>query len=198
MDPMYIRPLPTRKVMLIFRLQEVLCFLWTVGVAVAMISGKVPIGFLPTAYLISVLVLFLNALRTLGAHRYTNAGGDVTFLDQLLDSVNYPYHPFLSALWAPVGLRFHALHHLFPSMPYHNLAKAHKRLMAQLPADSPYRLTESPSLTAALRQLWRTSRGAAGGCEDRPIGRPAAAPWRRHSQLDAGAVRQPTWPRGPT
>ncbi len=157
MDPTYIRPLPTRKVLRIFRMQEALCFLWTAGVATVLIAGIIPIGFLPMAYLVSVTILFLNALRTLGAHRYTNAGGEVTFLDQLLDSINYPRRPFLSALWAPVGLRFHALHHLFPSLPYHNLAKAHARLMAELPADSPYRLTESPSLTAALVQLWRTS-----------------------------------------
>ena len=85
----------------------------------------------------------------------------MTFLAQLLDSINYPRRPFVSALWAPVGLRFHALHHLFPSLPYHNLATAHARLMAELPADSPYRLTESPSLVASLRLLWRTSRAAA-------------------------------------
>ena len=59
-----------------------------------------------------------------------------------------------------VGLRFHALHHLFPSLPYHNLAKAHRRLMKELPANSPYRLTESPSLTASLAELWRNSRAA--------------------------------------
>ena len=161
MDPRYIRPLPSRKVLRIFRLQEVLCFLWTVTVAALLITGIVPLGFLPTAYLISVFILFLNALRTLGAHRYTNTGGEVTFLDQLLDSINYPRHPVLSSLWAPVGLRFHALHHLFPSLPYHNLAKAHQRLMAELPADSPYRLTNSPSLTASLVRLWRTSRSSA-------------------------------------
>ena len=89
-----------------------------------------------------------------------NPGGEVTFLDQLLDSINYPRHPVLSSLWAPVGLRFHALHHLFPSLPYHNLAKAHQRLMAELPADSPYRLTNSPSLTASLVRLWRASRSS--------------------------------------
>jgi fatty acid desaturase len=166
MDPMYIRPLPARKVLLVFRVQEVLCFVWTAGVAAMLITGRVPIGFLITAYPLSVMILFINALRTLGAHRYTNAGGEVTFLAQLLDSVNYPKRPFLSALWAPVGLRFHALHHLFPSMPYHNLAKAHKRLMTELPANSPYRQTESPSLSAALVQLWRTSRTAARGGED--------------------------------
>jgi fatty acid desaturase len=161
MDPTYIRPLPSRKVLRIFRLQEALCFLWTVGVATVIFAGIIPLGFLPTAYLVSVCILFLNALRTLGAHRYTNVGGEVTFVDQLLDSINYPRHPFLSALWAPVGLRFHALHHLFPSLPYHNLAKAHERLMTGLPADSPYRRTVSPSLTTSLVELWRKSRESA-------------------------------------
>ena len=154
MDPTYVRPLPPRQVLRIFRLQEFSCFLWAASLATLLIMGKVPFGFLPTAYLLSVFILFMNALRTLGAHRYTNTGEEVTFVDQLLDSVNYPNHPLVSSLWAPVGLRFHALHHLFPTLPYHNLAKAHERLMAELPADSPYRLTESPSLRASLVQLW--------------------------------------------
>ena len=128
---------------------------------VVLVTRTIPIGFLITTYFLSVEVLFLNALRTLGAHRYINAGGEVTFMDQLLDSINYPHHPLLTALWAPVGLRFHALHHLFPSMPYHNLPMAHQRLMAELPANSPYRQTESPGLLASLGQLWRTSRAAA-------------------------------------
>jgi fatty acid desaturase len=173
MDPRYVRPLPTRKVLRVFRVQETLCFLWTASIAVLLVTRTIPIGFLITAYLLSVLILFLNALRTLGAHRYINAGGEVTFLEQLLDSINYPRHPFLSSLWAPVGLRFHALHHLFPSMPYHNLARAHARLMAQLPAHSPYRLTESPSLFVSLRQLWRTARAAAAA---RPLESPARPP----------------------
>jgi fatty acid desaturase len=160
MDPSYIRPLPSRKVLWIFRLQEALCFLWLAALTALLIAGVVPLGFVPTAYLVSVVIMFLNSLRTLGAHHYTNDGREGTFLDQLLDSINYPRDPILSSLWAPVGLRFHALHHLFPSLPYHNLAKAHKRLMAQLPADSPYRLTESPSLTASLVQLWRASRAS--------------------------------------
>ncbi len=165
-DASYIRPLPTRKVLRICRLQEVLCFLWTAAIAVLLITGRVPIGFLISAYFVSVVILLLNSLRTLGAHRYIHDGEEVTFIEQLLDSVNYPRHPLLTSLWMPVGLRFHALHHLFPSMPYHNLAQAHRRLMAELPADSPYRLTESRSLTASLLQLWRRSRAAARGTKE--------------------------------
>lgn len=165
-DATYIRPLPTRQVLRVMRVQEVLCFLWTVGVATVLLAGLLPIGFLISVYLMSVMILFINALRTLGAHRYINGGEEVTFIDQLLDSVNYPHHPIVTSLWAPVGLRFHALHHLFPSLPYHNLGKAHRRLMAELPADSPYRLTSSPSLTASLVRLWRIS-SAAGQTADR-------------------------------
>jgi fatty acid desaturase len=102
----------------------------------------------------------LNALRTLGAHRYLHAHEEMTFVEQLLDSINYPRHPLIAGLWAPIGLRFHALHHLCPSLPYHNLAKAHQKLMAELPADSPYRQTESPGLWVSIADLWRRSRAS--------------------------------------
>ncbi len=97
----------------------------------------------------------------------------MTFTEQLLDSVNYPDSRITGLIWAPLGLRFHALHHLFPSLPYHNMAAAHRRLMAELPVDSPYRQTNCPSLAAAIGQLWRESRGA-----DRPSGR-SRRPHRR-------------------
>jgi fatty acid desaturase len=54
------------------------------------------------------------------------------------------------------------LHHLFPAMPYHNLAEAHRRLMKELPPGSPYRLTEGESLLASLRRLWRAARRPRG------------------------------------
>jgi len=160
-DPAYVRPLPTDKELRIWRRQELYCFVFCATMATLLITGVLPIKWLILAYSTAVSIITLNAIRTLGAHRYVfTREHEVTFVDQLLDSVNYPNHPVISALWAPVGLRFHALHHLFPSMPYHSLAKAHRRLMDQLPADSPYRQTVSPGLWASLRQLWRTARQA--------------------------------------
>ena len=49
---------------------------------------------------------------------------------QYLDTVNVPPPGLVAALWAPVGLRYHALHHLLPSLPYHSLGEAHRRLAA--------------------------------------------------------------------
>ena len=62
-------------------------------------------------YLTAVGILTLNGIRTLGAHRFRHQGEELTFVDQLLDSVNYPRHPILwAAMRAPVcGIAFSCL-----------------------------------------------------------------------------------------
>lgn len=157
MDPTYIRPLPTRKTMRIIKLQELGCFLWCAGIVVIppIVLGRWAIPFAVHAYLIGVFVVLLNSIRTLGSHRWQNEGGEMSFAEQLDDSVNYPHAPWISELWGPIGTRYHALHHLFPSMPYHSMGKAHALLMKELPPDSLYRSTEAPSLTSNLAGLWR-------------------------------------------
>jgi fatty acid desaturase len=156
MDPLYIRPLPTRQTLRVIRVQEVACFAFIVGWAASMITGRLPWFVLGQAYATGVVIVTINALRTLGAHRWLNTDGrQMTFVEQMVDSVNYSRRPFLSALWAPLGLRFHCLHHIFPTMPYHALPTAHRRLLAELPSDSPYRLTEGESLCTAIGLIWR-------------------------------------------
>jgi fatty acid desaturase len=117
--------------------------------------------FLVQVYATGVFIVAINALRTLGAHRWTHDGSrEMTFVEQMLDSVNYPYNPLIGGLWAPIGLRFHALHHIFPTMPYHALATAHTRLMRELPADSPYRRTEARSLSGVIATLWKRAQAS--------------------------------------
>ena len=155
MDPTYIRPLPTKKTLRIIYIQEFACFLWCLVIVVIApaLVGQWPTPFLIHIYLMSVFIILLNSIRTIGSHRWYNDGQEMAFLDQLLDSVNYPHNPLISELWGPVGTRYHALHHLFPSLPYHALPTAHQRLMASLPADSPYRQTEERSLTSGIMNL---------------------------------------------
>jgi fatty acid desaturase len=159
-DPSYLRPLPSKAEWRLWQLQEIGCFASLSVLAMLIASGITSPVALLYLYLIAVGGVMLNAVRTLGAHRYRSDGDEMSHLDQLLDSVNYPGRSLLNELWAPVGLRFHALHHLFPSLPYHNLATAHRRLMQQLPSDSPYRLTESPGLMSTLTDLWHSARAA--------------------------------------
>src|SRR5690606_28017846 len=79
--------------------------------------------------------------------------------EQVADSINVTGQTWLTVVMFPVGLRYHALHHLFPFLPYHNLGKAHRRLMEQLPADSPYREVNCDSYFTAVARLWRSARG---------------------------------------
>lgn len=82
----------------------------------------------------------------------------MTVTAQYLDSVNVPPPGWIAPLWAPVGLRYHALHHLLPGLPYHNMGKAHARLTAGLPADCPYHTVSQRSFFAAVATLWRGAR----------------------------------------
>ncbi|RMB02660.1 fatty acid desaturase family protein [Eilatimonas milleporae] len=96
--------------------------------------------------------LIFNAIRTLAAHRYINLDlAPMTVDEQLLDSLNYVGPKWIGLIVAPVGLRFHALHHLFPSIPYHALETAHDRLMAATDEDDIYRRT---NFSSYFKQMW--------------------------------------------
>ena len=101
----------------------------------------------------------LNQIRTLVAHLWENEGEAMTVTGQYLDSVNVPPPGLAAEIWAPVGLRYHALHHLLPSMPYHSLPEAHRRLRAQLGAASTYERGNYGGLLPLLGRLVSSTMG---------------------------------------
>ena len=157
-DPFYERNDASPSLMRIVVIQEFFVFLWCVWFLIrgGLMRGEWLDPFWLVAYAVGVGVLVLNELRTLGAHRWTNKDeSEMTFEEQLLDTLNYPYRPWFTELWGPIGTRYHALHHLFPSLPYHNLGEAHRRLAEGLPKDSPYHKTTAISLTREIFKLWK-------------------------------------------
>jgi fatty acid desaturase len=118
-------------------------------------SWSVALGWpaLVKIYLLAVLALGLNHVRTLAAHRYRGTGDAMSMAEQLADSVNVEGRTPLVTLFFPVGLGYHALHHLFPSIPYHNLGRAHRRIMAELPDWRAYRDATCRSFSAVLAEL---------------------------------------------
>jgi fatty acid desaturase len=105
---------------------------------------------------ISATAVF-NQLRTLVAHLWQNEGAPMTVTAQYLDSVNVPPPGFWAELWAPVGLRYHALHHLLPSTPYHSLGEAHRRLSAQFGADSTYHGANYPGMGMLIGRIAKST-----------------------------------------
>lgn len=121
-------------------------FIWLIliGIIIGFISES--ILFYYALLIISVSVL--NSIRAVGAtHRYSSHGNSVSFHRQILDSFNVDSERLDSILLCPVGLRFHALHHLLPGLPYHSLAEAHKRIKNIFPIDSVYHQTN-------IRSVW--------------------------------------------
>ena len=139
-------------------IQEILCFVWIWFVVALFYTGTLETHTAMHMYLTLTFVLTINALRTLAAHRYKNKSGELNFQEQLLDSVNIEGNQLFHGLMAPVGLRYHGLHHLYPTMPYHSLQEAHERLKKILPKDSFYFQTIEPSLLSALRRLWNNAK----------------------------------------
>lgn len=95
----------------------------------------------------------LNQLRTLVAHLWENEGEPMTVTAQFLDSVNVPPPGLAAEIWAPVGLRYHALHHLMPSMPYHDLPEAHRRLRSELGELSTYDGANHPGMAVLVARI---------------------------------------------
>ncbi|MEO8309441.1 MAG: fatty acid desaturase, partial [Pseudomonadota bacterium] len=137
------------------RIVEALCFLWLLALVLLLADGVIGWVVLLKGYVLIGLTLTLNWVRNLAAHSYTNRGERMTLAEQFSDSINITGQTWLTVLMFPVGLRFHALHHLFPFLPYHNLGKAHARLIAQLPAGSPYHAVNRHSYFVVVADLWR-------------------------------------------
>lgn len=138
-----------------WRLQEFATFMFALMVVTSVALGVLPYQALVLWYVIAVLIFILNSLRTLAAHAYRNPGDRTLGLaEQYLDSVNIPGN-FITGLWAPVGLRYHATHHLFMSLPYHNLGKAQQRLVHGLNDNTLYLQTVRKGLWDALARIWK-------------------------------------------
>lgn len=142
-----------------WRWQEAGCWLWSVSMLSLMAAGILAWRVLWMWAAVLIGVYIVNGVRTLVAHRYRHDDDQpLDLMQQFHDSVDVPGMPVLTAFWAPVGLRYHATHHLFPSMPYHNLATAHQRLSQGLTDPSWYQQATEPGLRSAILSIWRDAR----------------------------------------
>jgi len=150
------------------RAQEAGAFLVCWTAAILWWKGVVPTSALWCYVGVSAAASAINSARTLAAHRYDNDHDELTMNEQLLDSCTISPSALpgrigaraanaVRLLVAPVGLRYHALHHWIPSLPYHNLGRAHRLLVAALAPDAPYGKTIERGFTPVLRDLLHRS-----------------------------------------
>jgi fatty acid desaturase len=158
-NPKFVRPKPVGEFARDWAWQEAACSVWAIALMAMVAASAIPLRAFLIFLAVSAGVMFLNQVRTLVAHLWENGGEPMSVTAQFLDSVNVPPPATLPALWAPVGLRYHALHHLLPGVPYHNLGEAHRRLCRELDATSAYHDSTHRHLTLLVVRLARSTMG---------------------------------------
>ncbi len=138
LNPSYERklnPVDRRNIAIV----EWLCWVRATQILVVIALGITDWTRLPLLYSLGFGVLCMNTLRLAGDHHGHSHGDAVSMADHILDSCNYTGRDAMTAILFPFSIRYHALHHIFPSLPYHNLAAAHRYLIQTLEPTSPYR-----------------------------------------------------------
>ena len=153
-NPVYKRRLPEGRMVRRWAMEEAGCAVVCWSVALAMSTGVIGTDWILDWAFVMGSILVFNHVRTLVAHRYHNHGESMDLLQQYQDSVNISGGGWLDMLLAPVGLRFHALHHLLPTVPYHALGAIHRQMMAELPKASPYAVAEEPTVMQAVAHIF--------------------------------------------
>jgi len=150
-NPEYERPWPNAAQWRCWVVQEsaMLAASWAALVCLALGVLQVRAA-LQWAFVVGA-IFFINQIRTLAAHRYRRYEQPAS---QLEDSVNLTASP-LCALIAPLGLRFHALHHWRPGIPYHELGRIHRSHLESSDLDPAYRLSSGQTLRSTIDRLCR-------------------------------------------
>ena len=117
---------------------EIACAAWSWLLLAGLCTSAAPAVLAWAGLLVGIATL--NTLRALcSTHLYVERAAGRNALEQVDDSLNIAGGGALTWLLCPVGLRYHALHHLAPYVPYHAMPEAHRRLMEWLPDDAHYR-----------------------------------------------------------
>jgi fatty acid desaturase len=138
------------------RVSEVACCAWAWGLSSLVAAHWLPLRALGAPLAVMTLAMALNQVRAHTTHRFQSEGAPLDEAGMLADSINVEVTA-LGRLLFPLNVNLHALHHLAPAVPFHNLERAHRRLVRLLPSTAGYRDAAEPGAWHALAALLASS-----------------------------------------
>ena len=134
----WVAPEPTPLQRQRMRIDEALCFVWAWSLVALVVGQVLPLSALVVPLSMSFGAVLCNQLRGHAAHRFVSDGSPYDEVAILSDSLNVEPKNALERLLMPLGVGLHALHHVAPAIPFHNLQRAHRRVLRLMPMSSPY------------------------------------------------------------
>ena len=106
-----------------FTVVEMACFARAWLIPLGVVLGVTQWTRVPMMYLLAITILACNQLRFIADHHFESHGEQMSIHDHITDSCNYSKPDFLTWLFFPFTIRFHALHlsliHISePTRPY--------------------------------------------------------------------------------
>jgi fatty acid desaturase len=141
---------------------EVACMLFVWLLAGVWVSGAHD-AVVAWAVLLVAIGTLNTARAAVSTHLYVELKAGRGTMGQVEDSTNLVSRSALTWLLCPAGLQFHALHHMFPHLPYHHLRTAHQRLSAAMPANADYHHSTAQNLAQGLRRMLNAGSGKRPG-----------------------------------
>lgn len=130
---------------------DLMCALYKVATILLVVFEILPLRFITYFYIGFVFCSILNMYRALFNHLYTNESlAPLSKEEHILDTTTVE-GGLLTKIIFVNGLNYHALHHLFPEIPYYHLGRAHKKLMQELPSGHLYKKSVYPSFFSLLK-----------------------------------------------
>lgn len=143
---------PSQKEKSEWWIQDFMCFIYNLAIILLILFGGLPSNILIVWFFVMYIVYLLNFYRVVTSHTYLTRFNKTNFKQQILDSSTVIFMP-ISFILYPLGLQYHALHHMYPNIPYHNLNKAHKFLCNILPSNHPYFKTFNKGYLSSIKRL---------------------------------------------
>lgn len=133
------------------RFNDFMCSIYKILTIILILTNILPVRFIIYFYIGFVFCSILNMYRALFNHLYTNESLKPLNKDEHILDTTTVESGFLTMIIFVNGLNYHALHHLFPEIPYYRLGAAHRLLMKELPEDHIYRKSVYPSFYSLLK-----------------------------------------------